>query len=79
MRAADIEYKLPGESVFRVTTQPIHKLVLVVPVEEQATMNDQTEEGSMKDEQPEQQVEVRAGWQQGSKTRHTRRKVESRN
>ncbi len=36
VRAADIEYKLPGESVFRTTTRPIHKLVLVVPVEEQA-------------------------------------------
>ncbi len=35
VRAADIEYKLPGESVFRTTTRPIHKLVLVVPVEEQ--------------------------------------------
>ncbi len=31
VRAADIEYKLPGESVFRTTTRPIHKLVLVVP------------------------------------------------
>jgi hypothetical protein len=36
VRAADIEYKLPRESVFRTTTRPIHKLVLVVPVEEQA-------------------------------------------
>jgi hypothetical protein len=35
VRAADVEYKLPGESVFRTTTRPIHKLVLVVPVEEQ--------------------------------------------
>jgi hypothetical protein len=35
VRAADIEYKLPGESVFRTTTRPIHKLVLVIPVEEQ--------------------------------------------
>ncbi len=34
VRAADIEYKLPGESVFRTTTRPIHKLVLVIPVEE---------------------------------------------
>jgi hypothetical protein len=37
VRAADIEYKLPGESVFRITTRPIHKLVLVIPVEEQAS------------------------------------------
>jgi hypothetical protein len=35
VRAADIEYKLPGESVFRMTTRPIHKLVLVIPIEEQ--------------------------------------------
>jgi hypothetical protein len=35
VRAADIEYKLPGESVFRMTTRPIHKLVLIIPIEEQ--------------------------------------------
>ncbi len=34
-----MEYKVPGESKTRVTTRPIHKLVLVVPVEEQ-TMED---------------------------------------
>ncbi len=43
MRAADIEYKLPGESVFRTTTRPIHKLVLVIPVEEQVPAVDQAE------------------------------------
>jgi hypothetical protein len=41
VRAADIEYKLPGESVFRTTTRPIHKLVLVIPVEEQGPAADQ--------------------------------------
>ncbi len=41
VRAVDIEYKLPGELVFRTTTRPIHKLVLVVPVEEQASAGDQ--------------------------------------
>jgi hypothetical protein len=70
VRAADIEYKLPGESVFRVITRPIHKLVLVVPAEEQATKNGQTKEKSTKGEQPaplaatglepERQEEVRA-------------------
>jgi hypothetical protein len=45
VRAADIEYKLPGESVFRMTTRPIHKLVLVVPAEEQAIAGEQEEEG----------------------------------
>jgi hypothetical protein len=44
VRAADIEYKLPGESVFRTTTRPIHKLVLVVPVEEQIFAVSQTKE-----------------------------------
>ncbi len=34
VRAADIEYKLPGEAVFRTTTRPIHKLGMVLPVEE---------------------------------------------
>ncbi len=46
VRAADIEYKLPGESIFRTTTRPIHKLVLVIPVEEQALAGDRAgEEG----------------------------------
>ncbi len=44
VRAADIEYKLPGESVFRTTTRPIHKLVLVIPVEEQEPAANQTKE-----------------------------------
>ncbi len=38
VRLADVDYKIPGETKFRVTTRLIHKLVLVVPVEEQ-TMN----------------------------------------
>ncbi len=44
VRAADIEYKLPGESVLRTTTRPIHKLVLIIPVEEQASAMDKAEE-----------------------------------
>ncbi len=44
VRAADIEYKLPGESVFRTTTRPIHKLVLIVPIEEQVSAVDQAGE-----------------------------------
>ncbi len=35
VRAADIEYKVPGEDRFRVTTRPVHKLVLIIPIEEQ--------------------------------------------
>ncbi len=52
VRAADIEYKLPGESVFRTTTRPIHKLVLVVPAEEQAIAGDREEEEGAGAEQP---------------------------
>jgi hypothetical protein len=35
VRAAYVDYKVPGESKFRMSTRPIHKLVLKVPVEEQ--------------------------------------------
>jgi hypothetical protein len=44
VRAADVEYKLPGESVFRMTTRPIHKLVLIIPIEEQAPTAGQAKE-----------------------------------
>jgi hypothetical protein len=70
VRAADIEYRLPGESVFRTTTRPIHKLILVVPAEEQAVAGSQEEgEGAEADPPtplavqgpgPAQQEEVRA-------------------
>jgi hypothetical protein len=56
VRAADVEYKLPGESVFRVTTRPIHKLVIVVPVGEQAAAMDQKEEENAEVEQPPPQA-----------------------
>jgi hypothetical protein len=52
VRAADIQYKLPGESVFRTTTRPIHKLVLVVPAEEQATAGDREMERGAEAGQP---------------------------
>ncbi len=42
VRSADLEYKVPGKSKFRVTTRPIHKLVLVVPVEEQTWRSKRT-------------------------------------
>jgi hypothetical protein len=44
VRAADIEYKLPGESVFRMTTRPVHKLVMIIPVEEQTITAGEVEE-----------------------------------
>jgi hypothetical protein len=70
VRAADIEYRLPRESVFRTTTRPIHKLILVVPVEEQTVEGDREREGGVEDDQsaplalqgpePAQQEETRA-------------------
>jgi hypothetical protein len=35
VRSVDIEYRLPGETRYRTTTRPIHKMVLIIPVEEQ--------------------------------------------
>jgi hypothetical protein len=52
VRAAYIKYKIPGESVFRTTTRPIHKLVLVVPVEEQAPAGEQDKRRVAGAEQP---------------------------
>jgi hypothetical protein len=52
VRAADIEYKLPGESVFRMTTRPIHKLVLIIPVEEQISATDQVGEAKVAPAEP---------------------------
>jgi hypothetical protein len=48
VRAADIEYKLLGESVYMTTTRPIHKLVMILPVEEQMAARGQEGEGTMK-------------------------------
>jgi hypothetical protein len=53
VRAADIEYKLPGESVFRTTTRPIHKLVLVVPIEEQSSAAEPEQAAPPVEEVPE--------------------------
>jgi hypothetical protein len=52
VRAADVEYKLPGEAGFRTTTRPIHKLVMVLPVEEQAVASGQEREGVTRVEEP---------------------------
>ncbi len=49
VRSADVEYKVPRESRFHVTTKPIHKLVLVVPVEEQ-TMEETEDEQRNREE-----------------------------
>jgi hypothetical protein len=71
VRAADIEYKLPGESVFRTTTRPIHKLVLVVPVEEQAIAEDQAEREDVEAEQPAPLAVVEPGPVQQEEVRAT--------
>jgi hypothetical protein len=34
VRAADIEYRIPGEARCHTTTRPIHKMVLIIPMEE---------------------------------------------
>jgi hypothetical protein len=44
VRVANIVYKVPGESKFCTTTRPIHKLILIVPVEEQTI--EEEEDGS---------------------------------
>jgi hypothetical protein len=52
VRAADVEYKLPGETVFRATTRPVHKLVLIVPIEEQAVADEQERERVARAKEP---------------------------
>jgi hypothetical protein len=61
LRAADIEYKLPGESVFRTTTRPIHKLVLIVPIEEQVSVADQVKEEEAEADRPAPLAEAEQG------------------
>jgi hypothetical protein len=51
VRSADVEYKIPGESKVRVTTSPIHKLILLVPVEEQTLGEEEIPEGTVEEEE----------------------------
>jgi hypothetical protein len=53
VRSADIEYRLPGETVYLTTMRPIHKLVMVVPVEEQAAASSLEETGAAEPKAPE--------------------------
>ncbi len=62
VKSADVEYKIPGENKFRVTARPTHKLMHVVPVEEQ-TMD----KGKLEDE-VEEEEETDPG-KQGETTR----------
>jgi hypothetical protein len=50
VRAADIEYKVPGEAQFRVTTRSIYKLVLIIPIEEQVIEEDDEKERALEPE-----------------------------
>jgi hypothetical protein len=50
VRAADIEYKVPGETRYCTTTRPIHKMVLVIPVEEQRAENGKVETEAVRPE-----------------------------
>ncbi len=52
VRSSDIEYKLPGETVHRTTTRPIHKLVMVVPVEEQTAASELGKGEATRPEEP---------------------------
>jgi hypothetical protein len=56
VRAADIKYKLPGETVFRTTTRPVHKLVLIIPIEEQAAAGAPVKEQAVADEKKKERV-----------------------
>jgi hypothetical protein len=63
VRAADIEYKIPGEVRFCVTTRPIHKMVLVIPMEEQMTECSEEEMEATELEPQNQDREVSNGVQ----------------
>ncbi len=70
VRATDVEYKLPGESVFRRTTRPIHKLVLIIPIEEQTSAIGETRETEAAPLAPEcAEVEPRTGGQEEPKAK----------
>ncbi len=71
VRAADIEYKIPGEVRFRSTTRPIHKLVLVVPVEEQIVEEDEGGEGGLELEAGNQDRKGDSGAQEEEDTGKT--------
>jgi hypothetical protein len=51
VRSVDVEYKIPGEFKFWVTTRPIHKLGLEVPVEEQTMEESEVPEGTKEEEE----------------------------
>jgi hypothetical protein len=63
VRAADIENKIPGEVRFRVTTRPIHKMVLIIPMEERMTESSEEEMEATELEPQNQDREVSNGVQ----------------
>ncbi len=60
VRAADVSYKVHGESKFRVSTRPIHIFVLVVTVEEQ-TMEEAEEHDDQEYKEEEWEEEGQRG------------------
>ncbi len=66
VRSADIEYRLPRETRYRTTTRPIHKLVLIIPMEEQTVGN--SEEGAV-DEKEAQETKANEPLQAGDITK----------
>ncbi len=54
VRSADVEYKVTGKSKFHVTTRLIHKLVMVVPMEEQLMEDPE----NLEDEQRSRKEEI---------------------
>ncbi len=81
VRSADIEYRLPGETVYRTTTRPIHKLVMVVLVEEQAAASGLEGEKVTRPEEPKplpaekpKAVEAEGRLQQGTPMDDSQRK-----
>jgi hypothetical protein len=77
VRAADIEYKVPRESKFRTTTSLIHKLVLVILVEEQ-TMEEKEKQGGQErnEEGQEKEDEAPRSLRIGEEAEGTRRLAE---
>ncbi len=47
--SADIEYKLSRQEKFGVTTKSIHKLIMIIPIEEQKLKYDMKHEAAEED------------------------------
>jgi hypothetical protein len=61
VRASDVEYKVPGEAQFHVTTRPVHKLLLIIPVEEQVIEESGEKKKALEPESRNQDEEIDDG------------------